>query len=241
MKEKDSIYIVQGKTKSALINLDTYEVRAITNRQLQQLTDQTDLEVDLSDYLSPHLTPPHKEILDIRLSETAVLENLQAYIKDGATYLNVRIFCPEQETIALEKLHGLIHWINETIFHFGLLIFIPEAYDEELFYKQLSPYEVIRTKTLPSDTSAYTPLLKGSPYSIHISKNNNLYHYSRDTLSIQGNTIQFTDHTPFNIPKSEIENCKDCAFRLTCIDTRQVQQIAEKYYYTSICQHELDQ
>lgn len=245
MKTKDSIYIVKGKTKSALINLGTQELRSISNIQLNQLTTDVDLEENLLDYILPDVSVYQKEILDIRLSKECYLEKdfsfLGNYIKDGTAYLNVRIFCPKEQEISIETIQALITWINDTIFHFGLVIFIPEEYSsKEAFFNHFSTYKLLSKKSQKINQSTYKPIFHSSPTSIFISQNNNLYHYSRDTLNIDGTTIQLIDHDQFNIPKSKIENCKDCAFRLTCFDLREMQYRNGKYHYNSTCQYESD-
>ncbi|MBL4648110.1 MAG: hypothetical protein JKY03_00135 [Aureispira sp.] len=245
MKTKDPIYIVKGKTKSALINLETKELRSISNIQLNQLTDDVDLEENLLDYTVPDVSVYQKEILDIKLSKECGLKRdfsfLNPYIKDGTAYLNVRTFCPEEKEVSIAFIQALTTWINDTIFHFGLIIFIPELYpNKEQFFNYFSAYRLLSKKTTPPNPPIYKPMFHSSPNSILISQKNNLYHYSRDTLVIDGATAQLIDHNLFNIPKSKIENCKDCEFRLTCFDLREVQQVDGKYHYTSTCQHELD-
>ncbi|MGH1335741.1 MAG: hypothetical protein ACRBFS_06400 [Aureispira sp.] len=244
MKSKESIYIVKGKGKSALINLGTQEIRSISNAQLNQLSDNITFEEDLSAYLFPTINAYQKEILDLRLSKIKnfekMLKVLDDSIKTGTVYLNVRIFCPNEDPISLKEIQTLITWINETIFHFGIVVVIPEHYNKELFYKEFSAYRVILKKKPTAKTAIYQPVFRVSPNAIHVSKNNNLYHYSRDTIVIEENDIQLIDHDQFNVPKSNIENCKDCAFRLTCFDLRKVFQEGEKYYYNSTCQYELD-
>lgn len=244
MKTKNSIYIVKGKTKSALINLKTQEMRSTSNNQLSQLHEDINLEENLLDYIVPQIDAYYKEILDIRLTKESIATKdfsfLNQYIKNGIAYFNVRIFCPEDHEISSEVISLLITWIHDTIFCFGLVIFIPEYYNSEPFSTRFSNYQIIRRREVLKTDSVYKPMFHSSPTSILVSKSNNLYHYSRDTLNINGNMAQLTNHNKFNIPKSQIENCKECAFRLTCFDLREVQQTNGKYYYENTCQYELD-
>ncbi|BDS15418.1 hypothetical protein [Aureispira anguillae] len=243
MKRKEAIYIVKGKQKSALINLGTYELRVISNVQLEQLEEHVELEENLSNFITPDIDAYHKEILDIRLSKASDalsdFSYLDDYIKDGTAYMNVRVICPE-EVIPLDRVKALIDWINKRIYHFGITISISDAYDRTLYDNYFSVYKVIQRKRIKADKTSYEPIFLSSPKAIFISKENNLYHYSRDTLAVNGNHIQFIDHEQFNIPKSNIENCKACAFRLTCLDQREVYQIEGNYRYDSICQREVD-
>ena len=241
MKEKDPIYVVKGQTKSALVHLEHCEIRTISNQQLDQLDANTSLAADLSPYYAPSMGIRQKELLDIRLTTATPPATLSPYLEVPAVYQNVRIFCPEPTPIGIEPLWTLIRWINKNIFHFGVMVFIPATYDQAYFQEQCAPFRVISTQAEQPQTTTHVPKFQGSPTAIHISKHHNLYHYSRDTLAIEEGQIQFINHDPFDVPKHQIENCKDCAFRLTCIDTRVPHQIDERYYYTSICPHELDQ
>lgn len=242
MKHKEAIYIVKGKTKSALINLATCELRAIANSQLEQLADDIDLGENLSDFIIPDINAYTKEILDIRLSKNCDQQNDFSYlndcIKDGVAYMNVRIICPD-EVISIDTIKALIRWINQRIYHFGILISISELYDVELFYNTFPTYRMIHRRIIAADQAEHKPIFISTPKAISISQQNNLYHYSRDTVLVDVNEVSFKDHESLNIPKSKIENCKDCAFRLTCFDSREVQYSNGIYHYESDCQHEL--
>ena len=243
MKTEDSIYIVKGKSKSALINLETREIRTLANTQLKQLADNTDLTASLARYIPPQLDIYQKEILDIKLQQLPQSQNfnfLSQYFNDDIAYFNVRIFCPEKNPIALDPLQTLVTWINNNIFQFGIVIFISDAYPLEKFYTYFARYRVFNRESSNANNTPYQPMLYGSPNAIFISQKNNLYHYSRDTLLLDKDKVQFIDHDQFNIPKSNIEGCKDCAFRLTCFDLREVQQTDGKYHYDTTCLYELD-
>lgn len=244
MRREDSIYIVKGKTNSALINLGTYEMRAISNAQLEGLGDDVELEADLSDYIVPEISAYQKQILDIRLSKSCESKQdfsfLNAFVQDGAAYLNVRIICPEKADLSIQCVRRVIDWVNKNIYHFGIVILITTDYDKELFSDYFSSYSVGLRPTELLEEKLHTPILRSSPNSIFISQKNNLYHYSRDTVEINEEEVVFTDHDQFNIPKAKIENCKDCEYRLTCYDTRRVEEIDGKYYYKSTCKNELD-
>lgn len=243
MKRKDAIYIVKGKEKSALINLGTYELRAISNVQLAQLGEEIDLEENLSDFITPDIDAYHKEILDIHLSKACDAQRdfsyLEDYIKEGTAYLNVRVICPEA-ILSLACVRALVDWINKTIYHFGIVISIAEAYDREQYSNYFSMCQIIKRQAIEADEKPYEPTFLTTPKAIFISKHNNLYHYSRDTLKVNDKRVLLVDHEQFNIPKSTIENCKDCAFRLTCLDQREVYQMDGKYHYASTCQREVE-
>ncbi len=236
---KESIYIVNGKNKSALINLATYEIRSIANIELSQLDDNILYEEDITKYINKKIDVFEKEILDIYISKETFNHYPDIIISRGkVSYHNVRIVCNNTENeIKLSYIKSLIKWINEHIYHFGVVIVIYESYNIEKYKKELHPYKLIVRKK-ESKKRKYRPKLYAFPTAIYISKKNNLYHYSRDSIFINEDGIEFLDHDVYNISKNKIENCKNCEFRLNCYDFREIHELNGKYYYDTSCIYE---
>lgn len=240
MDAENSIYIVKGKSQSTLINLKTFELRTISNQELDLLDTSVDLEEDISRLAPYQFNACEKEILDIKIFTNTIPSNISSYVKEGMSYHNIRIICPPKKEIPFDILQSLIVQIDTSLFHFGIVILIPESYNKEIYTNHFSNYKVLTSTTNNTENTLYQPNLYGTPGAIFISKNNNLFHYSRDTLLINEEEIKLIDHDIFNIPKHKIENCKDCGFRLTCYDSREVYKSEGKYYYSTNCKYEED-
>jgi len=238
---ENSIYIVKGKSQSTLINLKTFELRSISNQELDLLDASLDLEEDISKLAIYQPSVCEKEILDIKISTTHVPFKLSTYIKEGMSYHNIRIICPSEKEVSFDIIENLIDQINTTIFHFGIIILIPKSYNKETYTNHFGNCKILTSTPANTENTLYQPNFYVTPGAITISKNNNLFHYLRDTLIINEREIKLIDHDAFNIPKHKIENCKDCGFRLTCYDSRKVYESDGKYYYNTNCKYEEDQ
>ncbi|MEL6557861.1 MAG: hypothetical protein AAFQ94_06720 [Bacteroidota bacterium] len=237
--EEESIYIVRGGKRSALINLDTLELRAIENSRIDQLADHVEMQPNLNRLIKPTNNVYDKEILDIRLLQEHQLSDLDSHLRDGMVYHNVRILCPEDTLIHVDNVRTLAQLINQKIYHFGIIIFISDAYDTDHFKAVCRTEKVITYSKEDDDGNHFTPQLHSSARAIQISQSHNLFHYSRDTIMADGESVKFIDHDQYDVPKHQIEACKECEFRMTCYDSREVREDEMgRYYYDTICKYE---
>ena len=238
--EEDAIYIVKGRKRSALINLQSFELRAIANERIAQLADDVEMEPDLSRYTKPQNDVYDKEILDIKLLRKHPISEIDDHLRDGMVYHNVRIICPEDSLVEASYVKEIANLIHQKVYHFGVLVIISDAYDITHFKSVCRTEKVISYNSKRSEEQLFVPYFDSSPRCIQISKSHNLFHFSRDTLLADGETVQLIDHDQYDIPKHKIAACNECEFRLTCYDSRPVRQNGEKYYYDSVCKYELD-
>lgn len=235
----DEIYIVKGKKRCALINLNTSELRTLPLEKLGLLEKSTRLNVDIPKFLIKDDNICNKELLDIKIKKKTDLNKLYKYIDNRKTYYNVRLICESTNQIQLSYIKSLVLFINKYLYHFGVVIFIPNSYTKSTFIEYFKNYEIFTFEPDNQKKEIYNPSFYVSLKAIHISKENNFFHFSRDTIILNGNKTKWIDHDVFNISKNKIEGCRDCEFRLSCYDKREPYIKDGKYFYKSKCKYEL--
>jgi len=238
LKTDHAIYIVKGKKRSALINLETLELRSVPNEKLDKLDSSVELEEDIAKLVPPENDVYDKQILEFKVSNENGIKYLDSCLKDGMVYHNIRIICSAENEIQPKLIRQLISRINKSIYHFGIVILIPEKYNQEIFIEHFPDCKVLTSVGGQDEKELYEPWFYSTPSAILISGKNNLFHYSRDTIFLNHSGAVKLDHDDFNIPKHKIEGCKNCEFRLTCYDSREVQENDGRYFYNSTCKYE---
>lgn len=229
------IYLAKGNSRSALIDMESGEVRTIPNKDLN-LSDEEPNEVEQRIFLHG-VNCFDYELMDVHFNEVPTSEELKSYLPKLPGAYNIRIFIKDQPESATNEVLQSIRIISEHVYHAGMVLIADDVKLRETIEKECNWVKVLEMSA-QSDSTYHQPVFLPTPYAIKLARKSNLFHHGRVTVSFKNSTVSIDDHRPYDIPKHEIAVCKACEFREICYDARIPVIQDQNYFYETECAYD---
>lgn len=227
------IVLTRGPKRSCLADVVSGEVRYM---------ETADLPPDMKDdQEADNLGDPYQdncalEILDIHMHAGADQEGWQDLLQDFTSVTNIRILY-HAESVPVRFVQQILDYLYQNVMTFGVIILNYSKTPTEVLSPQFPNLRVIKGSTT-LEKGYHKPQFWSNGPQFNLSGQHNPYHYSRYSTYLGREVPISHSHDIYDIPKQEIEVCKDCEMRRLCYDPRKPQKTKMGYTYDNPCAYD---
>lgn len=229
------IYLTKGNKRSALIDLRSGEVRTLPNEEIGLDEEEAD---DFKPEMYLHgVNCFDVEFMDVFPNELPAYHELRTHLQTLPSAFNIRVFIPDQAEFSADEVIRFLKDISKQACHAGLVLIaageqLQEAVKEACRWIRVVPMNEGR------EGPYYHPVFTPMQGVIASAKHHNLFHHSRISVVFENGQLTTRDHQKHDIPKHQIEVCRECEFRDICFDPRVPVKEGSKYRYESDCAYD---